>query len=657
MSHPYRPNPAQPRIAVENIVGVVLQIGVPLVGDPGKSRCPQDLEAISWPDGRRIDLRWTTPNGVTRVIIERSELAHSAFFGDKEVIYDGPSTGHFIDGVKVSMTLGGPEGKQTPPLLEIGVPSTEVQLDENKYYYYTLYMTTKEGPAGSFDFGLEAQSNCQVTGLSIPDYFSHPERGKWEGEWLYNLFPDKTREKDQQNAEAFGRERGYFQDFCHFLQGGFNILRGHALALEHLTNVDRMPAGLVGKAFDQATILGAWARRFNIPPERFILDVEILRRITASMIFLYKEKGTCPALVDFTKVLTRWDSTCLEFDSGVGPCNPIYLETWDDDIQELRIVRQASIVTIAAGTITIPGAGFVIDAHQNSLVVGTMWDQLQIASNTADTLQLEDDTAVLRTEDLITIDTVTPVAGTIYDLTVTRTDGGPAELNDSEYDTLRILDSANTLMDVQTTTFPSTVRVDSSVLPVTGASAVAFNFIKGVDFASRDPIIVIRVFTGCPTFLYDPLMDADIKDEFALDVLNPHDVLFSGGSLKGIPFLPGDTILTVAPGVAKFVGTATDVTGNTLTDTDADFGADGSNLFHFLNPNMGQTQVFNIVSNTPTSITVESEIPGITLESLATSGSRYCVLSFKTARFYTMLTRLIKLFEPVTTRIFVFFSE
>jgi hypothetical protein len=659
MSHPFRPNPAQPRVAVENVVALTLQVGVPPIGDPDNGRCPRELRAITWPDGLRIDLVWTTPKDVTRIIIERSQLAHSAFFGDKEVIYDGPPVEHFIDGVKITETLGGPEGQQGPPFLEVGVPATGVPLEEDTYYYYTIYMTVKKGAVGRYDFGSEAQSNCQVTGLSIIDYINHPERGKWYGRWLYEMFPEKTREKDIASAAAKGRERGYFEDFCHFLQGGFNVLRGHALGLEQLADIDRTPAGLVGENFDQATILGAWARRFGIPPERFILDVEILRRIAASMVFLYKSKGTCPALVDFTKVLSRWDSECVEFDSGLGPCNPIFLKTWDDDISERRIVRQASFLTVTPGFITIPGVAFTVDEHVNSLVVGSLWDQFQVKANTPDTLELEDPTAELRVEDLITIDSVTPVAGTIYDLEVTRTDGGPAELNDSEYNGLRIIDSANVIMDVVSTTWgsPSTVQVDAGSAPSTGDAAVATNFIAGVDFASRDPVVALRVFTGCPTFLYDPLMDVDLRDVQNVEDLNPHDILYSGGSLIGVPFVPGDTILNIQSGVAEFAGPATGVASNVLTDDNADFGPDDSLLFHFLNPNLNQKRGFRIVANTKTTITVDSDIPGVLLDSISAKGSRYAVLNFKNFRFYQLLNRLLELMIPVTSRLFIFFDD
>jgi hypothetical protein len=670
MAHPFIPNPSQPRIAVENVLGIALQVGLPPTGDPDNGRCPQDLRAISWPDGKRIDLKWTVPKDIlgdsviTRIIIKRSQLGHSAFLtDDHELIYDGPSIEHFIDGKKVLETLGGPVGQQTPPDLEIGIPATGEDLHENTYYYYTLYMTVAEEPIGIYDFGLEAQSNCQVTGLSIIDYLGHPERGKFYGEYFYGLFSSKVREKDQAEAAALGRERGYFQDFCHFIQGGLNILRGNAQALEQLTDVDRLPAGLVGRAFDQSTILGAWARRFAIPPERFILDVEILRRIAASMIFLYKEKGTCPGLVDFTKVLTQWDSTCTEFDSGVGPCNPIYLETWDTDTVKARILRQASLVVSVPGSLTIPGAGFTIDAHTDSLLVGPMFDQIQIDSNTADTLVFEDATAEVRVEDLITIDSVAAVGGDIYTLEITRTAGGPSEANDSEYNGYHIVDSANVSMTVQATEYigvgsPSTVTVDSpGGAPSTGSAAVAFNYVLGAAFANRDPVAVFCVWTGCPTFLYDPLMDVTLRDIFTPDVVNPHDVLYSGGILIGVAFQPGDTILTIQSGIAKFVGNATDVVGNTLTDTSANFGPNGTNEFHFLNPNQNQKRTWRIISNTATTLTVEPDIPGVTLEQVAAAGSRYAVLELKANRFYEILARLAELFIPVTSRLFIFFEE
>lgn len=664
MSSIYQPNGAQPRTAVENIVGYVLQIGIPETGDPDNARCPVDLRAVEWPGGKRIDLVWTNPAGITRIVIKRGIIAHSAFLqDDKQVLYDGPPVDHFIDGVKVTETLGDTQFTQSPPTLEIGVPATGIDLEEDTYYYYTLYMTVKEEPIGIFDFGLEAQSDCQVTGLSILDFVNYvdPKGGRWYGEYLYKQFSAETRRLDIVAAKAQGQDRGWFQNFCLFAQGGLNVYRGHARAMIRLGDVDQLPAGLVGRAFDQAVILEAWARRFNIPPERFILDPEILRRIAASMIFLYKEKGTCPGLVDFTKVITRWDSVCVGFEDDDTDCNPVYLRTYDGQT-ETFVTRASSLMIITPGFVTVPGAGLTPGIHGNSLLVGSMWDQFKVEDNTIDIVTFEDPTALLRTEDLLTINSVTPVAGDIYELDVTRTDGGPQRLNDGEYTNYSLMDSANTKMTVtgvvgDATPTSSTVTVDSPAgAPVVGDAAAAFDYIPAGSFAARDPIVRLRIYTGCPTFLYDSLMDVSILPFQTPEFVNPHDILFTGGSLLGIPFVPGDTILTIQSGVAKFVGFVDTVVGNTITDDDANFGPNGSNLFTFLNPNSNQLGLFKVVSNTETSITVESSIPGVTLEDVTAAGNEYYLLDFIDYRFAQILFRLISLFVPVTTRLFVRFA-
>lgn len=663
MSSIYQPNGAQPRTAVENIVGYALQIGIPETGDPDNARCPVDLRAVSWPGGKRIDLFWTNPGGITRIVIKRGTIAHSAFLqDDKLVIYDGPPIEHFVDGIKLTETLGDSMYTQLPPDLEISVPSTAVDLEEDTYYYYTLYMTVKPEPIGIFDFGLEAQSDCQVTGLSILDFtgYEDPKGGRWYGEYLYRQFSAETRKQDRAIAAAKGQDRGWFQNFCLFVQGALNLYRGHARALRRLGDVDQLPAGLVGRAFDQAVILEAWARRFNIPPERFILDPEILRRIAASMVFLYKEKGTCPGLVDFTKVITRWDSVCVGFSDDDTDCNPVYLKTYDDQT-ETFVTRAASLLISSPGFVTVPGAGLTPDVHMNSLLVDSMWGQYKIDGNTSDTVTFEDPTAEIEIEDMVTVNSVVLVSGTEYTLDVTRTAGGPARLNDGEYTDYKLIDAAGTIMLVtavvaDATPTSSTVTVDSAVLPVIGAAAAAFDYIDGGSFAGRDPVVRLRIFTGCPTFLYDSLMDATVLPFQTPEYTNPHDILYTGGSLLGIPYIPGDTILTIQAGVAKFVGYADSVVGNTITDNDANFGPNGSNLFTFLNPNSNQFGMFKVVSNTPTSITVEPPVPGVVLEDVAAIGTEYYVLEFIDYRFAQILFRLLELFTPVTTRLFVRFA-
>lgn len=660
----FKPNSYQQFVSTQSAIAVVYQVGISETGDPANGRCPRDLRAVSWPEGNRIDLFWTTPGDVTRIVIKRSLNAHSAFLmDDTQVIYDGPITDHFIDGVKVSATLGDPAFTQSPPELEVGVPSSGEVLLPDKYYYYTIYMTAKVGPVGVFDFGLEAMSMCQVTGLSILNFLLTQEGKRWYGEYFYNMFSMETRDRDRAIASSQGLEYGWFQLFCRFIQGGINILRGNARAIHQIADVDSMPAGLVGWAYMQANFLASRSRILRINPERYILNPAIMRRLCSSLIFLYKEKGTCPGLVDFVKTVTLWDSSCEEFEPGSGPCNLTYLRTYDGYDSITRVERQSSLITISAGSLYLPGAGLEVDAHALSVFTTSMWELFQIQSNTEDTVTLVDTTAVPRVEDLLTISAVNAISGTLYELICTRTAGGPVLLNDNEYDNMYVLDSDNSLLEVVTTGTESLVPgssrivVNSTVTPVTGNASAALGFVLGANFAARDPVVSFNLHTHCPTFLYDPLMDADILDDQGVDVVNPHDILFSGGSLIGTPFVPGDTILTIATGVAKFVGASTSISGNTLTDTAANFGPNLSNEYHFLNPNRNQKGTFRIVSNTTTTLTVESSIPGVTLETVSAAGSQYYVLPFIEHRYYEVLRRLIDdVFTPISTRVFIFFE-
>jgi len=636
-----------------NVVAAQVQTNYPNQGDPGNGRCPIDLRAVTWPEGKRVDLFWTNPPGVTRIVIKRSRTFHSAFLIDEaEVIYNGPAVEHFIDGVPVPETVGRPGDLfQSPPDLEVGVPNTGVDLLEDTFYYYTVYVTVAPDPIGILDFGLEAKGRCQVTGLSITDYLRTDPDRRGRGEYLYHLFSQATRDRDAANAAAEGRTTGYLQDYARFVQGGISLMRGYTKALEQVGDASRAPAGLVGSAFDQATILANWARRFGIIPERRILDVSILRRIAESMILIYKEKGTCPSIVDFTKLLTLWDSTCAEFEGLL--CNPFYLATWDGMSEKDTYSWPSSLVTIQPGSIALPGAVLVQDKYANSLFKSAMGDVFQIAGNTTSVVTFADPAAVPNVEDLLTIGAVVPVAGTIYDLTVTRTQGGPVDLNDQEYDGYQLVDSANSIGDVVATTGgpPSVVRVDSPVLPVVGAAAVAPSYLLGAAFVDRNPQFTFDLRTKCPTFLYEPLKDLDLKGAD----FDPFDVLFGGGSLLGTPFLPGDIILTIAAGVADAVGTSTSIVGNTLTDTTANFGPINSLSQFGLNPNRNQTALFRVVANTATTLTVSSPAPGVTLESVAKAGSRYFLLNLPNSRKYEILVRLIKLMLPSNTRIFIFF--
>lgn len=646
MSSPDNVNISVPFVNSSNVVGQQVQINYPNQGDEENAVCPYELRAVTWPEGRRIDLRWTNPPGVTRIVIKRSKVFHSAFITDEaEVIYNGAAIEHFIDGKIIEQTIGHPDTRQTPSELEVGVPNTGVDLAENEFYYYTLYMTVADEPIGIIDFGLEAAEGCQVTGLSAKNYLEGDlgiKRG--DGEWMYERHVgDKTREKDLSLSQGQGRETGYWQDHVRYHQGAISLYRAMNEGLLKLGDPSKMPAGLVGRAQDQASILKAFCRKLGWKPERLSLDVSVLRRLAQSSIFFYKEKGTCAGLVDLTKILTLWDSTCEGFDTS--GCNKVFFETWDGETEKLSKSNQASLLTIAAGSLSVPGNPFVEDDYfAGGLFRGPMGDSYKIASNTLQTLVFEDTTAVVLTEDLVT---TTAQGGGL--VTFTADDGHP--INDGEYDGYVFLDNNNDPWPIIGTFVTAGVAQINVGAPVTlGAGAIAPSYLLGAAFANRDPQFLFDVYKGCPSLIWDPLIDNDLQ----LTDEDPFHYIWSGGALKGIPFYPGDHILTIAAGVADFVGTSTGVSGLTLTDSTADFGPNDSLKHYALNPNHNQTGLFRIVRNTKTTITVVSDYQDVDLEDVAVTGSTYFILDRPKQRKYETLARLLP--NSVADRVFIHFA-
>ncbi len=650
------PNLATPYSSTFNVVGAQLQLSYPNQGDPDNARYPVDLRAISWPEGKRIDLRWTNPSDVTRVVIKRSKVSHSAFINDdSEVIYNGALITHFIDGIPVSATAGAPDAVQSPATLDAGVPNTGVALLEDQFYYYTVYLTKADDPIGLLDFGPEASSFAQVTGLSLVDYLNSTLDStgafiKGRGEWYYNeLQTQRTREHDQKRAVEQGRETGWFQNVCRFLQGCVSLQRGLVRGLERAGDPDTCAPGNVGAAVAQAEYLVNWIRTYGIKAPRSVLDVSILRRIASSWAEIRKIKGRCSSLEDWTKVLTKWDATC----EHVNERQTLFLSTWGSQRRSL-FSYQANLITVSAGQVFVSPGGFADGEFNGGIFVGPMRDIFEIERNTTEILFFADDTVLARTEDLLTIDAVASLGGSLYRLDVTRTAGGPANLNDNEYNGMQLVDSNGTLMDVDSVEggSGSTIDVDSGVLPVAGDAAVAPAYlVPGGVFADRVPQFVFQLWTEDPTFIYDPLLDLDLLGEDE----DPHDVIYNSGSMFGLPFKPFDITLTIAAGVARATGAVDTVVGNVMTDASADFGPASSLKYFYLNPNRNQKQLFRVIDNTSTSITVESS-SDIQLEDVARPNTRYYLLDFQSGKRLELLNEHLKVVTPYPSRVFVFFD-
>lgn len=637
---------------IGNIQGKInyIQLGFPNTGNKSNSLCPISLRAVTWPEGRRIDLTWENPSTATYVIIKRSATFHPFLINDSsDILYAGKPINHFIDGKVVDKTLGLPADQQSPADLDVPIPRTGEDLDEDKLYYYSVFITKAEEPYGIFDFGPFARPCMQVTGLSIIDIINR-QRSIYDGEYLYKLSPSNSVSLDLKQAQVDGRETGYWQDIARFHQAMPDELRGFIDQIVSTKVFSDGTPGLIGKATDQLNILNNQVKLFGFPTQTLIPDISILRRLAMNSVSIMSKKGTCKGIEEFIKIVTLWDVTCSIFDDN--ECLISYLKTWDGNATESVVAYPFSMISIQNGMVVLSNNDFVEGQFNGGILFDSMGGKYHIESNTNDTLFLEEQ-VLIEKEDLLTITVVVPLGGNRYRLTVTRTSGGPALLNSNEYISYTILDSANTMCEVilHDKVNPNLIEVLSLVLPIVGAAAVAPYYIQGVNFAARDPQIILRLFTHCPTFIWEPLMNVTLFSESDPGPFNP---LFGGGLLKGNSLIPGDLIIIVKQGVADYIGIITNILSNLLIDNNANFEDDSALINYYVNPNRNQRALFTVESNDITNLNLVSPINSISASDIAKAGNNYFILDIVNAQFYNLLNYWIPLLTD--KRFFIFFE-
>lgn len=627
-----------------------MQLGFPTTGSGSNSLCPIELKATSWPEGRRIDLTWKNPVDSTFVVIKRSPVFHPYLVNDpSELLYVGKPIEHFIDGVIVEETVGHPGLKQFPSDLDAGVFNTGEPLEENAFYYYTVFITKAPTPIGVLDFGPFARACMQVTGLSGEDIRQSTRAGYFR-EWLYRKSPGNAVVEDQKLAKLQGRDTGFWQDVTRFQQGAISLYRNYINNVHTSAIYDNGCPGYVGVAHDQVATIAKQVQLFGFYIERYVPDLSILRRLASSAVSLISEKGTCKGIEDFIKVLTLWDVTCTVF--GASNCLTTYLKTWDGQVEKQTLSYLSSTVEISPGLIQFPDSILDPGFFDEGVLIDSMGEKYHILSNQSDQIVLENSTDQIVIEDIIVIESVVALGGLRYRLTLSRTFYGPSDTNSNEYAGYQILDVANTLMDVVGTLpgDPIQVFVISSSIPALGQGVVAPFYIQGGDLESREPQLLLDLYSGCPSFLWDSRRNLDLYTEGGDS--GPFNTLFSGGLLKGNSLLPGDFVITVKAGVAECIGTITSLFMNTFEDTDAALGELSNYL---VNPNRNQKGLFPIDGNTEQQITAKAIFDAqISVSDVAKEGSNYFVLSLYNAALYNMVVRVLGLMTD--RRCFIFFE-
>jgi len=211
----------------------------------------------------------------------------------------------------------------------------------------------------------------------------------------------------------------------------------------------------------------------------------------------------------------------------------------------------------------------------------------------------------------------------------------------------KLLDANNVLHNITANT-GTTITVDGAA-PPSGAYSIAYDFTVGASFNLRKPLARYKIWNREHTNWFEPTLDLEARGT----VNDPYNRLWNGpgANLTGV-YGPNDVaayILTKVPVTQGFTST---VTGFVFT-LDPSQPAPGVDAWkgYFLNPNQNQDQLFEILANDATTLTVAGDIA-----SLVVPGQYYYILKPRDkVRFQRITKRLRKEFTDTDVRIHVLF--
>ena len=610
------------------------------------------LIAKTWCDGQRIDLLWTNPPGTTQVKIRRSQSSFCKFIDDPGVdIYTGvPITG-YVDGP-------GPIPPSYPSVIQ-----SNVLLDENRFYYYTIFTSTNATPPYKWKW----QSDGQVGGLSIKNYYSR------YGDYVYNWLPRNYRAKDADLS--LGADQFQTKRYCRMLQCAVNMYRGWLEGLELLRDPDLMPAGRIGVAQNQTGILQTLSWDLGLPPEKSF-DAGVLRRIAIGLIPVYKIKGTCPGLIAFTKLFTTWDSTCDELISAKCGVDRVFT-LWDGVSKINNVVASvaAGNPVLATGSVTvntntifmangitpdtipdntqgIPLVAMVLDSMGTFACVSNV----EVSGGGTQKIDFTDPLAKLRSS--IT-GTGSGIAGQFTISTVDITSypwqfpspAIPPKFGINAWGGYSLKDSGGNIFPIVSSlaTAAGVTTLNVTGTPASGAFTIALAF----DAITKVPLFWARLYTGDFSLIYDPKWDLRLIN----NPKQPGPFSFLTGlgatSLNPAP-TPADVIIIVS-NVANLISTSTAITSATVTDSTQAWTANQW-VGYYVIPNWDKTKLFPIVANNNNTLTVDTSSGGGGVNSVSLAGSTYVILTESNALKYYRLSTLLPSFLPHESRGFLHFS-
>lgn len=582
--------------------------------------------------GRKVNLSWTSPAGATWMLLMRSRRSFCLYPTDPgDTLYSGAPISSYAD----SAALGQP-------------------LEENAFYYYTLFVSYNAEAPFTYHTGSEAQ----VIGLSIKDYAAA------QGNYVYESGAYTAAMRGRDADPTRGTDRFLLKRIAGVIQCGFNLLRGYTEALLHFRNPEEMPTGQVGIAENQLGIISAQCWDLDFPVDRSY-DAGMLRRVVSDVVRdVYQVKGTCPSLVNLTRIMTTWTARCdelLDPRCGVNRLFNLY-----DGESQIQIARSG---TAAPGVFTsssvslydgiTPSAFFDVADYAGCFVIDAMGTFACVHRSDSAHLYLEDPAALLRAEitgqgasffaDQFTFNVVDTSA---YPWQFPSPAPAPVWGHNAW--------AGCVLMDATGAKFPITGSTATDAFgatelavtgsPATGVCSIAKAFSGVTSFAARVPVLHAKVYFGRFSLTYDGKWDARLLKEGSS---GPWSLTLSTALTNSIGYSasPADVVMWVS-GVVADRGGATAVGGNFVQDTGKAWVFDQW-VGYYVNPNWNQARCYRIVSNTASQLTLD--VSG-NLADIADSNSSYVILSEQNALRYIGLSRVLPAFVPDETRIFVKFE-
>lgn len=345
------------------------------------------------------------------------------------------------------------------------------------------------------------------------------------------------------------------------------------------------------------------------------LPLDVLRRAVIHVVYVYKRKGTSPGIALAVKMLTGWDAFLIE-------ARNLIFKTWNGQS------RADFGNTMASGPSTVIdlSKSYLNDEWAKATFIDSDRTRSRIFSNSLNSLQL--DTGGNLPIGYVLSGTTTAVGyGFVEDTALS--------MISDEYKGGELIDAAGTHHRIISNDATKLYFSDPFVKAQAGGFLVYPYW---------------EVMQGSHTLLYDDFDPRTMRGHR----YDPFSQLFNpSNNVNAIELKNTDVVVTIDK-VAKASGFVGSVSTVTLTDPDATWTINAFAGMK-LNPNALQSQEFDIVSNTGTTITV---IAPIGMDSIAQVGDRYHVLlprdSIKLQRlrdllpdFMAFFARPIFFFEPV----------